>query len=81
MAKDAETTRLARIVARYAKRFGVMAAVYVGGSSFSVATERGVAIESQRGGFHWVHRPVRDCYLSPGRTARSIRAEIRKVWA
>jgi hypothetical protein len=74
-----ELSRLTRIAARYAKRFGVSAAVYASASSFDVLCERRDK-GKDRGGIYWHTFSIRDVYASPRAVALAIRKDIAAVW-
>ncbi len=71
---DNTLNRLTRIAVRYAKRFGVVAAVYANGTSFDVLCERAGLIA-------WLRLATGDAYRNPRAVALGIRRDLRKVWA
>ncbi len=80
-----ETERLTRIATRMARRFGAMASVYAGATSFDVLTERrctdpntGVVTHD---GLRWIKSKTTDAYRNPASVARRIRREMKATWA
>ena len=79
-----DLSRITKIVVLFARRYGALAAVYSSATSFDVLTERWTTLpdgQKKYDGMSWVRRKTRDAYLSPAATAKSIKAEIRGLWA